>query len=370
MTQKAHASDTDADERAEEWRLRCQQGSLGCAASAARIVELEDALARERATVAAMQGSRSWRLTAPLRRIRQQPSASAVASPDPSPDLFEARMRAAYQARASFWPQPEPTTFNEKIWHRRLADRRPVLRTYCDKQASLDHAARLLPAELVPDRIALLESPEELLSLDLPEEYVVKACHGSGGSAVVWNGPASRGQSWIDPWIRKAYPAADDPRDRVAADLRECMTHDYGWDLLEWGYLGVPRQLAVDVLYRGPEGGLPADLRCYVFHGRVECMEVAPDRQMERTRYASWHDRDWNVLPIFTALEHRAHDRPPELPLAIEVAETLAGDEDFVRVDLLLTAEGLKFGEVTPYSHAGNVLFKEQWADEYLGSLW
>jgi hypothetical protein len=358
----------EAEERAEQWRLRCQQVGTDNAAAASRIVELEDELARERAARESIEHSHSWQLTAPLRRLRRR--LPRVMDTDQTAALFERRMRAAYEARARSWLQPEPATFNEKIWHRRLADRRPVLRTYCDKHASLVHAGTLLPAELLPSRIVVLDSPEELEDVDLPREYVVKASHGSGGTVVVWDGPSSQGQDWVYPWIRKAYSAPDDPKDRVAADLQQCMAHDYGWDMLEWGYTDLPRHLVVDLFYRGPDGGVPVDLRCYVFHGRVECIEVVSDRQQEATRYASWHDRAWNVLPIRTRLQHRAYPRPTELDLVIEVAETLAADEAFVRVDLLLTAEGPKFGEITPYSHAGNVGFRQQWADEYLGRFW
>lgn len=354
------------DARAEQWRLRCQEVGTRYAAAAERAAELEAQLARERATVAGMLGSRSWRLTEPLRRLRGRETPAPPAADDP----FEVRMRAAYEARTASWPQPLPRTFNEKVWHRRLVDRRPVLRTYSDKQAALEHAARVLPAEFIPERLAVVDTAEELRALDLPAEYVVKASHASGGSAVVWHGPASRGQDWGHPWIRKAYDAAQDPRDLVAADLTACLSHDYGWDMLEWGYLGVPRRLLVDTLYRGPDGGLPADLRCYTFHGRVQCIEVASDRQRESTRYASWHDRDWNVLPIHTVLAHRPHDRPPGLDDAVAAAEVLAADEDFVRVDFLLAGEGLKFLELTAYSHAGNAQFQEQTSDEFLGSLW
>ena len=51
--------------------------------------------------------------------------------------FFEARIAAAYEAVRSTWLQPEPTT-NQKIWYRKLTDRRPILKTYCDKVATRD----------------------------------------------------------------------------------------------------------------------------------------------------------------------------------------------------------------------------------------
>ncbi len=355
----------DGDERAEQWRLRCQEVGARYAEAAAQVALLEADLAAERETMAQVVGSNSWKLTEPLRRVRRRGLASTPASAD----LFDQRMRSAYDAQTLSWPQPQPQTFNQKIWRRRLLDRRPILRTYCDKHASFEHAAKVLPAQWMPERLALVDTSEELAGLDLPAEYVVKAGHGCGGSAVVWDGPATRGQDWVQPWIRKSYRACDEPLDQVAADLGACLTRDYGWDALEWGYLGVPRQLVVETLYRGPGGGLPEDIGCFVFHGQVQVFLAADDRQRDTQRTSSWHDRQWNVLPIMH-MQTQPRERPSQLDEIIEVAEALAADEEFVRVDFLMTASGPKFSELTPYSHGGNARFTTQAADEYLGGLW
>ena len=145
----------DEQARAEQWRLRCQEVGILYADAAerevranARIAELEAELASEHARIEQILGSHSWKLTEPLRRVRRRPPAGEPSQPAEGPDeaLFEARMRAAYDARAASWPQPEPRTFNEKMWQRRLVDRRPFLRTHCDKHASYEAAAKILPA--------------------------------------------------------------------------------------------------------------------------------------------------------------------------------------------------------------------------------
>ncbi len=73
---------------------------------------------------------------------------------DGSNAVFEARICSRLRSTVrSTWLQPEPTTFNQKIWHRKLTDRRPILKTYCDKVATRDHVAEILPADVIQERL-------------------------------------------------------------------------------------------------------------------------------------------------------------------------------------------------------------------------
>lgn len=148
------------------------------------------------------------------------------------------------------------------------------------------------------------------------------------------------------------------------------MDHDFGWDLLEWGYLGVPRMVVADRLYRGPDGGVPDDLSLYVFHGRVEVIRQTNDRQRDTERGAGSYDRNWIPLPIHGKPKPLPFPRPTELEQAIELAEAVCVGGQTMRVDFLLTAQGLKFTEITPYTMSGTWDLTLESADHYLGSLW
>jgi hypothetical protein len=65
-----------------------------------------------------------------------------------------------------------------------------------------------------------------------------------------------------------------------------------------------------------------------------------------------------------------AIDLPPTLGLMRTVAEHLAKDFDFVRVDLYAIGERLVVGELTHYPHAGTELFDPPEWDAKLGALW
>jgi hypothetical protein len=278
-------------------------------------------------------------------------------------------MNLAYEARRSAWPQPEPTTLNEKIWHRRATDRRPILKTYCDKVASLELVEDRLPAEVLPERLEVADSFAGLERGHLPRECVIKVSHASGGSFVVWDGPASAGQGF-DAWVRRAFRSGDVPWTQVDHEISQALHHDYGWEMLEWGYLDLPRMVVVDRLYRAADGGLPPDLMMFVFHGQVEVVRINADRQREQRGPGTTYDRNWSPLPIDTRAPRGDYPRPVELDLAIELAEALCPDEEMARVDFLLTADGLRFGEITAYHLGGNAEFRLEWADRYLGSLW
>ena len=334
---------------AEVWRLRALDASVQLASAASSAVEHQATIAALRARLDQAEASlervlrsRSWRLTAPLRRGSTPTAPAPVAGEgegDPAARhaLFEQRMRAAYDARRIVWPDPQtPTTFNEKVWHRRLTDRRPILRTWCDKVAALELARAVVGDDVMPERLAVADTAADLSLEDLPHEFVVKAGHGSGGSAIVWDGPSLAGHGH-PVWFRRAYRRDDLPWHEVVGALDACLARDYGWDFLEWAYLDLPRSVVVDRLYRGSDGGVPDDLDLFVFHGRVEVIRRLTDRQRAHDRGAGSYDRDWRRLPIVGTVPEADFERPTELEQAIELAEALGAGQDFVRVDFLLT---------------------------------
>jgi hypothetical protein len=367
--------------RAEQWRRTAQQAGAALADQAQsditrrlRIEELERELADLHTIIDGVLQSRSWRLTRPLRAAGDLVRGGTPVTDDRSATMdrdpvFEARIAAAYEAVRSTWLQPEPTTFNQKIWHRKLTDRRPILKTYCDKVATRDHVGEILPADVMQERLEVAESVTSLQRVHLPDEVIVRVSHASGGSVVIWDGPTSGGQGH-HLWVRRAYSRVDVDWARIAAELDRCLDHDFGWDLLEWGYLGVPRMVVADRLYRGPDGGVPDDLYLHVFHGRVEVIRRANDRQRDTERGAGSYDRDWNPLPIHGKPKPLPFPRPTELDQAIELAEAVCVGGQTMRVDFLLTAQGLKFTEITPYTMSGTWDLTLESADHYLGSLW
>jgi len=80
-----------------------------------------------------------------------------------------------------------PKTFNEKVLHRMVFDRRPILIQLQDKYAARDYVREKLCEHILPRLYWLTKTPADIPFDDLPSRFVVKANHGSG-----WIRPRAR----------------------------------------------------------------------------------------------------------------------------------------------------------------------------------
>ena len=126
-----------------------------------------------------------------------------------------------------------------------------------------------------------------------------------------------------------------------------------------------PRGLIVEP-FVGDAGTLPIDYKLFVFHGRVEFIQVHLQRET-RHRWIVF-DRDWQRVSSPTVDLDPA--RPHTLPALMEAAETLGRDFDFVRVDMYEVDRRPLFGEMTFYPGSGLGRFDPVALDARMGACW
>ena len=266
-----------------------------------------------------------------------------------------------------------PRTFNEKVRYKMLRDHRPLLVTFADKAAVRDHVAALGGAAYLPEAYAVLADPADLVELDLPDAYVVKPTHGSGAVVVVSSaapadarlpGPGGR---WIYSHVR---PESVD-RKELAAVGAEWLEQLYGQGPnKEWAYGPVPRQILVEELLVGPDGGIPDDYKFFVFHQRVHFIQVDVGRFGPRTQdfyRPRWERIDLSGGPAWASTPQPP---PPRLDEMIALAERLSQGTDFVRVDLYSLPDRIVFGELTSYPAGGYSPFYPGHYNEIFGQPW
>jgi hypothetical protein len=343
---------------------------------ALRLAACEAELAALRAQHAALVGSLSWRVTAPLRVVRILPRRLLDALDfrlrndlpwDAQPALVRRLRRlpwlgprlvrrelirryAQWHGRAPMlYP---PRSFNEHLLHRMLHDDDPRLRQISDKLRMREVVAEAVGPGLVVPLLGAWNTAEAVPWDSLPVPCVIKPSHSCGQVAVL-------------------HTAADRDPARLVPLARRWLATDYFDVSLERGYRDLPRRLLAEPLLRGPDGGPPAEAQVLAFGGRPALIRVMTGAKGTPTRRDNWFHPDGRRAAL------RMNTTPGEYVLPRETAHRLcllaarlAAGFAHLRVDFYLTESGPKVGELTPYMLGGSGRFVPRDWDDRLGLLW
>lgn len=181
---------------------------------------------------------------------------------------------------------------------------------------------------------------------ELPEEFVLKANHGSQMTRIV--------------------KKSDVSFEEIHELTHQWMQNDYARYGREWFYYDQRRYLIVEKLLSF-DGDVPPDYKFYCSKGRVELVQVDISRFEDHRR--NLYDRDFNKLDVDLVYRSGSEvEKPKNYEDAIKIAEELSVDFDFIRVDLYLLDDGVYFGELTNTPEAGFGRFSRKSFDFYLGS--
>ncbi len=244
-----------------------------------------------------------------------------------------------------------PRSFNEKVVARKLAPFPEVWVEYADKIAVRRHVADRIGAAYLTDLLMVTDRPDDLRDDALPDRFVVKGSHGSGLARLV-------------------EASTRPPIDALRTECQRWLQTRYGVATHEPWYTRIAPKILVEAFIRDDQFGVPLDYKCWVFHGKVAFIQVDFDRFTNHTR--TFYSRDWERQPWTTFYPRGpALAKPSKLQEIIEVAEALAVDPDFVRVDLYCPNDArVVFGELTFTPEAGWGPFYPRSFDAEVGRLW
>jgi len=267
-------------------------------------------------------------------------------------------------------------TFNDRLNIKLVRDRRPLLTTTTDKVAVREVIEATLGPGHLSELLAVASSPRGIDWDELPEEFVAKVNHGSGGMVIVSRDAPLDARLPTEPGRRTAWK-----RYRVQPEmllvphlialLESWLELDYSWmpgrKTVVNCYRDIPRRVLVEGLLRDIHGAAPAEYRLFVINGRVEFIqaEIDPFGQ-PRTAVMS---REWTVLPVQLMDPPPAvtPPRPENLPEMLQIAEKLGAlMVDFVRVDLYDLLDRIVVGEMTHFPIGG----RPRISSEHYARLW
>ena len=160
--------------------------------------------------------------------------------------------------------------------------------------------------------------------------------------------------------------------DREAArrKLNKCLRTDSFYWGREWPYRNVKRKILAETLLQNEAGKEIMDYKFMCFSGRVRCSFVGSDRFSGDMLKVTFFDREWNELPFERHYPKSGTriPKPENYEEMVELAEKLASDIPFARIDFYEIDGRVYFGEITFYPGSGMEEFSPPEWDAILGS--
>ena len=250
----------------------------------------------------------------------------------------------------------KPQTFNEKLQWLKLYNRKPEYTVMVDKYEVKKYVADTIGEEYVIPTLGVWERFEDIDFDALPDRFVLKCTHDSGGLVIV-------------PDKTKL--------DKIAAReiIQRSLKNNYFYFGREWPYRNVhPRIIAEQYMNNSGDRSDTEDLTDFkfmCFHGTVHNIFTVTERYSNSGLKVTFFDKEWNRLPFERHYPASKVDivKPQNLEAMIMLAEKLSKEIPFLRVDFYEVAGKIYFGELTFFPGSGMEEFTPESWDLKLGEL-
>ena len=244
-----------------------------------------------------------------------------------------------------------PKTFSEKLQWLKVNYREPIQTVMVDKHEAKNFIAHRVGDQYIIPTLAVWDSVEDIDFDALPNQFVLKCTHDSGGIVIC------KDKSSLD-------------REAAKAKLRASLKRDYSKIAREWAYQNVPRRIIVEEYISELGNDDLLDYKMYSFHGEPKLTVVCSDRFSKTGTRMNFYNIDWEPMGI-----HFGHypPLPTEFPKPATYEEMkrltaeLSKDCPFLRVDFYEIKGRLYIGELTFFPGAGLEKFRPMTKDYELG---
>ena len=244
-----------------------------------------------------------------------------------------------------------PKTFSEKLQWLKVNYRDPIQTVMVDKHEAKHFIAHRVGDQYIIPTLAVWDSVEDIDFDALPNQFVLKCTHDSGGIVIC------KDKSSLD-------------REAAKAKLRASLKRDYSKIAREWAYQNVPRRIIAEKYISELGNDDLLDYKMYSFHGEPKLTVVCSDRFSKTGTRMNFYDINWEPMGI-----HFGHYPPlsTEFPKPATYEEMkrltaeLSKDCPFLRVDFYEIKGRLYIGELTFFPGAGLEQFCPMTKDYELG---
>jgi len=238
-----------------------------------------------------------------------------------------------------------PLTYTEKLQWLKLYDHRPEYIKMVDKYEVKQWVAEKIGKQHVIPTLGMWERVEDIEFDILPEKFVLKTTHDSGGLVICKN--------------KKNFDVEKAKKKLRYFHMREY--YDYN---REWPYKDVKHRIIAEKYMEDKRLGELRDYKFFTFGGVPKVLYITQGRGKDIPTVADFFDMEFNHLPF--TIDHDMAPIPPERPSCFEEMKKLAAHlsqgTPQLRVDFYEVDGQVYFGEMTFFHCSGlNPFHPQEW---------
>ena len=246
-----------------------------------------------------------------------------------------------------------PKTFNEKLNWLKLNDRKNIYTTMVDKYEAKKYVSNLRGEEYIIPTIGKWDKFDEINIDKLPEKFVLKCTHDSGGLSICRS---------------KEKFNIEEARSKINKSLKK----NYYYSSREWPYKNVrPRIIAEPYLENHKGKGL-IDYKFFCFNGVPKFLYISEGLENHENASISFLDMDFHRAN-FKRKDYKEYEIIPKKPINFEkmkeLAKILSNGIPFLRVDFYEIKGKVFFSELTFYPCSGFIPFEPEEYDTFIGNM-
>lgn len=242
-----------------------------------------------------------------------------------------------------------PETYNQKLQWMKLNYRVPDEWKLVDKAEVKSIVAEQIGEEHVIPTLGVYNSLEDIDFDGLPESFVLKCTHDSGGVVLV-----------------KDKSSFDEAAAREK--LQRTMNRNYFYSGREPHYRHIKPRIIIEPYLEDQARGQLLDYKFFCFDGEVRALFVASDRASGHVKF-DYFDAEFKPLHIRQPYPNSSvlPIKPDRYEQMLELSRKLSKGHPHVRVDLYEINGKVYFGELTFYHFGGTQPFRPSKWDQTFG---